>query len=460
MTATLSDASRERRGPASHRARRPAALAPAGRVPRGRTLNTPATLRALLAGLVLLALAWGAFGGWVASQHSSAAAAVVTVDEPLSLDAQQMFQAIADADVTITEALLASSEPLTSTEPPLSRLQRYQADIATAASRLAALRGAGGNQAETAALDAIGTGLPEFTSDIAKAQASYAFDKTLTGGSFLQVAAEETNLVLLPNAKAVFTQENDALAAASGQATDLATIIAALVLAVITAVVLYRAQRWLARRTNRVLSVGLALTSVLLVGSALWLAASFLAARSHLDHAIGQGSGPAANLALADIDVQQIRGDSVLNVISRSGNTSFLVNFQSLQTQVGPGPGSLLSAAAAAQGSDGNGASLVAAAEREAPGWYTANETVYSYGKVANYDAERTLVIGSGVSTGYDALVGDLTGAIDADRAVFTSAATSGQQALEPLEVVVIVAALLMAIGCGWAFSRRLAEYR
>ena len=37
-------------------------------------LNTPGTLRALLASLVLLSLAWGAFGGWVATVHSSAAA--------------------------------------------------------------------------------------------------------------------------------------------------------------------------------------------------------------------------------------------------------------------------------------------------------------------------------------------------------------------------------------------------
>jgi hypothetical protein len=455
MTATLSDPSRAPRTQASHRARRPAGAGQAARVARRRTLNTPGTLRALLAGLVLLSLAWGAFGGWVASQHSSAAGALVTVDEPLSGDARQMYQSIANADVTITSALLASSTP------PLSQVQRFRQDVKNAAyDDTVVLREAGGGQAETAALDAIGTGLPVYSEDVAKAEASYALGHRLLGGSFLQVASEEAHLVLLPNAQTVFTQENDALAAASSQATDLVTIIAALVLGVITAIVLYRAQRWLARRTNRVLSVGLALTSVLLVGSALWLAASFLAARSDLDHAIGQGSGPAAKLALADIDVQQIRGDAVLNVISRSGNTSFQENFQTTSTQVGPGNGSLLSAAAAAQGSDGNGATLVAAAEREAPAWYAANNTVYSQGQASAYAQEANTVLGSAAAAGYQALNGDINGAINADEAVFTSAASSGQQVLDPLEVVVIVAALLMALGCGWAFSRRLAEYR
>jgi hypothetical protein len=36
----------------------------------------------------------------------------------------------------------------------------------------------------------------------------------------------------------------------------------------------------------------------------------------------------------------------------------------------------------------------------------------------------------------------------------------AGANALDPLEGVVIAASLLMAAGCAWAVSRRLAEYR
>src|SRR5262249_49480738 len=90
MTATLA--------PPATRPARHAQGAPR-RVPRGMArrhgLSTPDTLRALLASLVLLSLAWGAFGGWVATVHSSAAQSLVNVDEPLSLDARQMYQAIA-----------------------------------------------------------------------------------------------------------------------------------------------------------------------------------------------------------------------------------------------------------------------------------------------------------------------------------------------------------------------------
>jgi hypothetical protein len=207
----------------------------------------------------------------------------------------------------------------------------------------------------------------------------------------------------------------------------------------------------------------LVIASLLLVISAVWLTASFLAARSDLDDGIAHGSGPAQNLALASIGVQRIRGDAVLNVISRSGSASFQDDFAATSKQVGPGDGSLLGAAAAAQQAGGHGAALVATAQQDAATWYTANNQVYQLGSAANYAAEQNLVVGTttgSTATAYNALETDLAAAITADQAVFDSAATQGANALGPLAAIVIAASLLMAAGCGWAVSRRLAEYR
>jgi hypothetical protein len=449
MTATLpATATRT----ATHRAPRPAD----GPVSR-RALNTPTALRALLAGLVLLSLAWGAFGGWVATKHSSAADSLVSTDERLSLEAREMFQSIGDADATITAAFLASPRP------PLGQLQRYQSDLATAHRDLSGLRAAGGSLAEAGALASLGAGLSAYSGYVGETTAEYAMGYPLTGGSFLQDASGEAHLVLLPAANTVFTQENDALSAASGQATELPTMLAALVLALVTAFVLYRAQRWLSGRTNRVLSPGLVLASVLLVISVIWVAAGFLAARSDLDGGIAHGSGPVQNLALASIGVQQIRGDAVLNVISRSGSTSFQTDFLATSKKVGPGNGSLLGDAAAAQQAGGQGAALVATAQRDATAWYAANDQVYLLNSKSDYAAERGLIVGSGAgstATAYTALEGDITSAIRADQGVFDSAATEGANALDPLAGAVIATSLLMAAGCAWAVSRRLAEYR
>jgi hypothetical protein len=429
-----------RRRAAGHAVRRPAP-------------TTPGTMRTLLAALVLLSLAWGALGGWAASQHASAARAVVNVDEPLSLYARQMYESVADADVTITTTFLASSHP------PLGSLQRYQADIATASADLVRLKAGGGDASLDAALTVLVSGLPTYTGYVADAESEYSLGYPLTGGSFMQVASEEAHLMLLPAARTVFTRENTALTAASNQATGLPTVIIALVLALITGITLFRAQRWLTRRTNRVFSAGLVVASVLLVISAVWLAAGFLVARSDLDRGIGHGSQPAETLAQASIGVQQIRGDAVLNVISRSGDTSFQQDFLATSKQVGPGPGTLLTSAADASGS----ASPVAAASREATGWYAANARVYRLGVAANYAAERAMVIGTGAGSsaaGYAALEGDITQAISADQAVFRSAATAGAGAFDPLAPAVIAASVLMALGCVRGFGRRLAEYR
>jgi hypothetical protein len=448
VTATLARPQPTRRA----RARR----APQGTA-RRRAATTPTSLRTLLITLVLLSLAWGALGGWVADEHSSAASAMVTVDEPLSLGAQQLYQDIADADVTVTTMFLANAQP------PAASINHYLGDIAAAQTELSALRAAGENQSTSAALDTLAGDLPVYAGYVAEARSDYALGYPLTGGSFLQVASEEAHLDLLPAAKTVFDQRNDALAAASGQATGLPLVVVALLLAIITGIVLYRAQRWLARRTNRVLNVGLALASLALVISAVWLLVGFLAGRSDLNAGIRNGSQPATELAQASIGVQQIRGDAVLNVISRSGDTSFQSDFTTTSGNVGPGPHSLLSAASAAQTSGSQAASLVAAAGREAATWYTANAKVYTLGADADYASERDMVIGAGVTSSaaeYNVLEPDITRAIGDDRSDFRSAVSKGSGALSPLEPVVLVAALLMALCCGWGLWRRLAEYR
>ena len=435
--------------PAPSRVPRPASRA------RRVLLDTPRKLWALLLGLLALSVAWGVIGGLVASQHATAADSLAATNARLTFDSRHMYQSIADADATITAAFLASPTP------PLRLLQRYELDLKTAHANLSELESAEGNPATAGALASLGGGLSAYSGYVAEATAEYADGHPLTGGSFLQVASEEAHLTLLPAANDVFTKENAQLNTASGQATGYPTIIGLLVLALVAGFALYLAQRWLYRRTNRLFSPGLVLASVILFGSVIWLLTGFFGARSDLDRGIGHGSAPAQNLALASIGVQQIRGDSVLNVISRSGNSSFAEDF----TMTSKNVDAWLTAAAGAQdtGQGGNGASLVAGAQRDTTAWYAANKRVYALGVAGSYAGERDLVVGSvpgSTVTGYNALEGDLSAAIKADQDVFNSAAASGADALDPLTGGIAAASLLMALGCGWAITRRLAEYR
>jgi hypothetical protein len=445
------------------------AVSVAGASPRGgvgRVLSpasTPARLRVLMVGVLLACLAWGAVAAWTVGQHASAASNVVATSEPLSLSAQGMYRSLSDADVTATTAFLGGPYE------PLAARQRYAADIAQAASDLAELKGAASsasNRQLLASLAAVSTGLPLYTGYVAQSQTEYALGYMLTGGSFMQVASEQMHLTLLPAARASYAQENAALTAASARATGLPWIVVAGVVAAAIAVVLYRTQRWLWRRTHRVVNYGLLAASVVLAVCVLWLIVAFAGARLDLERAVGHGSAPAETLAQANIDTQQVRGDEVLNLISRSGDATFQQDFLAMRRQLGPGPGTLLTSAAAASAGGavgGTAAKWTAAAARDEQAWYGVNEQVYRLDSAADYAAETRLVIGTGPGSsaaGFGRVESDLSRAIAADQVIFHSSASAGSDDFGGLQAGIVVAALLMAVGCVWGISRRLAEYR
>src|SRR2546423_8999096 len=109
--------------------------------PRLDGATTPARLRLLLALLILLSLAWGVLAALTADQHASAAADVVAVSEPLSLDAEQIYTSLSDADAAAAHAFLAGG-----LEPAEPR-QRFHAAITQAAIRIEAARAPVGSSA-------------------------------------------------------------------------------------------------------------------------------------------------------------------------------------------------------------------------------------------------------------------------------------------------------------------------
>jgi hypothetical protein len=422
--------------------------------------GTPAKMQALLIGLVVLSLAWGAVGAWVVATHASAADSLARSDEAYSTDAQLLYRAIADADVTITTSFLVDSQPVApGADRPstLAARQQFDADLASAGTYLAQLKNSNSDPRFTAAVAAIASGLPRYEGAVTIAEAQYTQGITPTGDSEMEVASEEAHLMLLPAARTIYQFENDAVLASSAEATSLPAIILAVGLALIGVVLLVLGQRWLGRRTRRVFNRGLVIATVALVVSAAWLCVAFGLARADMSTAIGQGASPAQALAQASIKVQQIRGDSILNVIARSGSTSLPADAQARAKEVGPGPGSLLDAAA----TSGNPkvASALAKAIAAAPGWYAVNDKGYQLGDKYQYADEQASVLNA-AGTGYATVQGGIKQALAAALDTFNSAASSGASAYGQLEVLIIIASLLMAGASAWGLARRLAEYR
>ena len=428
------------------------------------TATTPARLRLLLVVLVLLSLAWGVLAALTADQHASAAADVVAVSEPLSLDAEQIYTSLSDADATAANAFLAGG-----LEPAAAR-QRYEADITQAAIRIEAASALVGSSAARTQLpghlakQASATGsavgddlatlsgqLPVYTDEVGTARADNRLGLPL-GAAYLREASALLRGTLLPSASDIYTRESGLLTSASAQATGLPLVVVAVVIGLGIGYVLYRSSRWLAGHTHRVVNYGLLLAALAGLVSLVWLAGAFAVGRADLLHAQQQGSAPAQAFARADVAALQAHADESLTLIDNSGDDAYQQDFLAQQKLLGPGPGTLL---AAVQASTGNGE---AAADAQA--WYRAHEALRALDNGGNHTEAVRSALSGDAATSFGALSVTLSDGINAHQAVFASSARGGRDAFTGLAAGMIVASLVMVAGCAWGLSRRLAEYR
>ncbi len=427
--------------------------------------TTPARLRLLLALLVLLSLAWGVLAALTADQHASAAADVVAVSEPLSLDAEQIYTSLSDADATAANAFLAGG-----LEPAKAR-QRYQADITQAAIRIEAASALVGSSAARTQLpghlakqvsasgSAVGDDLatlsgrlPAYTDEVGTARADNRLGLPL-GAAYLREASALLRGTLLPAASDIYTRESALLTSASAQATGLPLIVVAVVVGLGLGYVFSRSSRWLARHTHRVVNYGLLLAALAGLVSLVWLAGAFVIGRGDLLHAQQQGSAPAQAFARAEVAALQAHADESLTLIDNSGNDAYQQDFLAQQKLLGPGPGSLLAAvqASAAPGTD---------VPAQARAWYQAHAALRAQDDAGLHaDAVKSALTGD-AATKFARLSATLSDGIGSRQAIFASSARGGRDAFTGLAPGMIVAALVMVAGCAWGLSRRLAEYR
>ena len=425
--------------------------------------TTPARLRLLLAALVVLSLAWGVLAALTANQHASAAADVVAVSEPLSLDAEQIYTSLSDADATAANAFLAGG-----LEPAAAR-QRYDADITQAAIRIEAASALVGSAAartqvpghlaaQASATDsAIGDDLailsgqlPTYTDEVGTARADNRLGLPL-GAAYLREASALLRGTLLPAASDINTRESALLTSASAQATGLPLLVVTVVAGLGIGYVLYRSSRWLTRHTHRMVNYGLLLAALVGLVSLVWLAAAFVAGRADLLHAQQQGSAPVQALARAEVAALQAHADESLTLIDNSGDDAYQRDYLGQQKLLGPGPGTLL---AAVQASGVNG---VAA---DAQAWYQAHAALRAKDDGGDHAAAVQSALTGDAAAKFARLSAALSDGIQTHQAVFAASARTGRDAFTGVAAGMVVASLVMAAGCAWGLTRRLAEYR
>jgi len=146
-----------------------------------RASTTPGQVRLIRAGLVILCLSWGALAALMVGQHASAASDAVGTSEPLSLEAQQMYQSLADADVTVSAGYLYGRTP------PFASRQRYQQDFRTAQGEFSTLLTTAATQSTADAAEPITAASHDASSWFAVNQRAQKLDAAFDYGAETQL---------------------------------------------------------------------------------------------------------------------------------------------------------------------------------------------------------------------------------------------------------------------------------
>ncbi|GAB1641080.1 hypothetical protein [Krasilnikovia sp. MM14-A1259] len=421
--------------------------------------TSPGRLQLILAGLLALGLLTGLVSGLAAR-----AAATGTTDlggraQPLLIEAETIYSALADADTTAAQAFLAGGlEPPGLTDLYNKDLQRATTALASAARRTPQ----GGPSAE--AIRELSSGVARYAALVATARANNRQGLPV-GAAYLSEASTLNRDTLLPQAQTLFRTAQAEVDAGYGDARSSVwvSLLALLLVALLVALVL--AQRYLSRTTHRTFNLPLLAATVVTAVLALGAGGVLAHQRAHLHTADTEGSAPVAQLAEARILALRERGDEALTLAARSGDDAPIPDprggprtYEADFTAVDQQLHELLDRLAADL--DGPAASSVGEAGRQLTGYTAAHTKVRTLAKDGDYDAAVGLAISDATSATFGAGTQAIGDALADRRAAFTDAiGTAGNG----LGVVTVLGPLLALLVCGLAVAgirTRLEEYR
>jgi hypothetical protein len=420
--------------------------------------TTPGRFGLAMVGLVVLSLLTGVIGLLAVQGKSSTLDDLTTHREPFSAAAQQMYRSLSDADATAASAFLSSA-----VEPPALR-ERYQTDIEQAGAALAvAATDIEGVSDAAKPLAQLSTGIPVYTGLVERASANNAQGYPL-GSAYLREADHLMQATLLPAAQALYAVDTQRVVEAQDDATSFPW--AAAVLVVVLLVALFVTQRYLRRRTNRVLNVGLVVATIAVVVALLWSATGLILESVHVSHARSAGSAPADLLAQARTKALQARTDEMLTLVARGGQ-DYEAPFRQLTADIGGsnGSGGLLGQVKAST-SDPTMSAQVNQAITAAASWFDLHKQASTANGKGDFQTAVSVTLGSGgagkpnEAAAFDKVDTALANATTQARTIFADQTGTASGWLTALPIGVLVLLVLAAAGAAVGLWQRLREYR
>ncbi|MEV4709295.1 hypothetical protein [Actinoplanes sp. NPDC049316] len=425
--------------------------APGGVLRRVRALRhtSPGRLQLLLTTLVVLGLLTGLVAGLTAAAARAGTDDLGDRAQPLLVEAETIYSALADADTTAAQAFLAGGLE------PAELTRRYEADLdrATTALTSAARRTPpSGTAAE--AIRTLSAGIPRYAALVASARANNRQGLPV-GASYLSTASQLSRDSLQPQAQMLFrdaryeVDRGYAGARASWWSALLVVLLAALL------VTLLVTQVHLSRTTRRTFNIPLLVATAVTLALTLTTAMILTGQRSHLNDAARDGSAPVALLAEARIYALRERSDDALTLVARQGSPEpgkdpYEVTSRELTRRLDQ----------AGRGTDGSARQAVDSAARHRRDWENAHKQIRALDEGGRYDDAVRLAVGEATTQTFTSLTGDLGRALEDRKEAFTREIDAAGRGLGLLTVV---GPLLALVVCGLAAAglrARLEEYR
>jgi hypothetical protein len=405
--------------------------------------TSPGRLQLMLVILLVLAGLTGLVAGLTARSTTVGTTDLRDRAQPLLAEAEVIYSSLADADTTAAQAFITGGlEP-----PELTR--RYDEKLAAAATALtsAARRVPVGGPADDA-IQAISTGLGDYTALVATARALNRQGKPV-GASYLSTASALNRDTLQPQAQILFDHARDEAQRGYNDARSTGWLVILLILLAGLGAALLWTQVHLSRTTHRTFNVPLLAATGLTVLLILIGTGVFTHQWIRLAEADRTGSAALDELAQRRILVLRERADEALTLAARSGHGPLEEEFQKIKAQV------------SFSGKDLDEVSgLMASAEQRHDEYLALHQRIRELDDGGKYEDAVKLAVSDETTKAFDGLTAVLDEAMADRRAAFDAEVRSAGRGLGLLTVLGPLLALAAGVFAANGLRARLEEYR
>jgi hypothetical protein len=415
--------------------------------------TTPGRLRVATAAVVVVTILAGLAVGAVTTVRRHAADTVATRDEPLMVEADDLYASLADADATAATTFLRGGQE------PADLRARYLADLRRASAQLADLGRRVEGRAEARSVAVAAGALPTYSGLVETARANNRQGFPV-GAAYLRQASDLMRARILPAAGRLYAAQARRLGDHQRTGTSPDGLAAVLIPCLAMLAVLVGAQVFLFHRTHRVFNIPLAAASLVVVVLMAWAAIAMVSARDSLARAQRGGSDAVQVLSAARLLWLRAQADESLALVARGSATQYVTDADSVIALLQPPAGLLATAsrlAARTRSEDRvRGLTTTLGAIRDEHARVARLETAGQFGpaiRLAVGTGSREAALGDALNRRFGALIGEAQGR-------FEAAAQDARSALSGLAIAI---PLLLVVAAGLALfglQQRLDEYR